>query len=75
MIFPATMPELARTKKDEILQQAADRGRIAQLQGWPQRPAPRARLAAAVTRFAARLDAEASRGALSPALPQTAVSR
>lgn len=75
MIFPATMPELARTKRDEVLQQAADRGRIAQLQGWPRRPAPRARFAAAVTRFAARLDAEASRAALSPALQHSAASR
>lgn len=68
MIFPATMPELARTKRDEVLQLAADRGRIAQLQGWPRRQAPRARFAAAVTRFAARLDSEASRSALTPAL-------
>ena len=67
MIFPATMPEVARTKRDDVLRQATDRGRIAQLQGWPRRPAARARLAATVTRFAARLDAEASRGALNPA--------
>ena len=69
MIFPATMPELARTKQDEVLRQAADRGRIAQVQGWPRRQPPRARLAVAVTRFAARLDIDASRAAL-PALQQ-----
>jgi hypothetical protein len=73
MIFAATMPELADTLRDEVLQHAADRGRIAQLQGWPRRQAARARLAASVTRFAARLDDEASRSAL-PALRQTAAS-
>ena len=64
MIFPATMPELARTKRDDVLRQAADRGRIAQLRGWPRRLTARARLATSVTRFAARLDDEASRSAL-----------
>jgi hypothetical protein len=68
MIFPATMPELAATKRDDVLQRAADRGRIAQLQGWPRRPTTRARFAASVTRLAVHLDAEASRGVLTPAL-------
>jgi hypothetical protein len=75
MIFPATMPELARTKRDDVLRQAAERGRTAQLRGWPRRPAPRARLASTVTRFAVRLDHEASRRTLGPALQHTAASR
>jgi hypothetical protein len=61
-MLPAPLPELAEVKMDDRLELASRRRRAASVashSSWG-----RARLAVAMTRFAARLDNEASRSVL-----------
>jgi hypothetical protein len=54
MIVPASMPWLAMAEYDQLLQEAAERGRLARLKDRWHRPATPTRLAATDSRWAAR---------------------
>jgi hypothetical protein len=62
-MFPATLPELAEAKKDAMLDEAGRRTRAADLL-HRHHASIRARVAATMTRVAARLDDDASRSVL-----------
>lgn len=66
-MLPAPLPELAEVKRDDRLELAFRRRRAASLAG--RSSSVRARLAVAMTRFAARLDNEASRSVLATVVP------
>ena len=61
-MLPAPLPELAEVKMDDRLELASRRRRAASVAGHSS--SVRARLAVAMTRFAARLDNEASQSVL-----------
>jgi hypothetical protein len=66
-MLPAPLPELAEVKRDECLELASRRRRVARLTG--RTGSARARLAIAMTKLAARLDNEASRSVLATGAP------